>query len=172
MLNRQFGLLLIATLLLSPHLVSANESETDRDLSVGTVQIRNTSSGTTLQTPNIQIDTPKTPVESRVNSRARRRVRTATIRRPYASTPAMIRQQVKVNSQSTVMNSSSYSTTAPIQNSTVRSSTIHNSSNGSQTVVNDRQQWTQCHGGGSSTSQSTTMVNGRTVSSESRSNCN
>jgi hypothetical protein len=171
MSNYQFSLLVMVTLLLSPHLVQANEIDADRNLSVGTVRIRNTSTGTTLQTPNIQIDTPKTPVENRATSRIRRRVHTATSRRPRTSPPAILQQRVNLDGQSTVTNSSSYSTTGAIQNSTVHSSTIRSSTNGSQTV-NNRQQWSQCSGGGSSVSQSTTTVNGRTVSSETRTNCN
>jgi hypothetical protein len=196
MFNRQFGLLVMATLLLSPTLVHASAFDEDTHLSVGNVQIHTTDSGTTLQTPKIQIDTSKS-TENRVLISGRRRVRTPAIRR--GRTPSVTRQQVESKVQTTI-NKTNNSTgrrvipaastrqqiesnvqttinkTVPmrnstIQNSTVRSSTIQNSSNGSRSV-NEQHQSVNCSGGGSSVSQSISTVNGRTVSSEVRGNCN
>jgi hypothetical protein len=186
MFNRQFSLLVMATLLLSPDLVHANQIDGDTHLSVGNIQIHTTNNGTTIQTPQIQVNTPK-PTENRtLLSRARRRSRTTAIRRNRTSAPAILNKRVSADGQSTVTTTTSTSTsttapirstntststiehtttTAPIRRSTIRSSTMRNSSNGSQS---EQHQSMQCNGEGSSVSQSTSTVNGRTVSSEVR----
>jgi hypothetical protein len=200
MFNRQFGFLVMATLLLSPNLVHASAFDENTHLSVGNVQINTTDSGTTLRTPKIQIDTPKT-TESRILISGRRRIRTPAIRR--GRTPSVMRRQIESNVQTTINKTSTTNNpsgrriipaaattrqqiesnvqttinkTLPmrnstIQNSTVRSSTIQNSTTGSRSV-NQQHQSVNCSGGGSSVSQSISTVNGRTVSSEVRGNCN
>ena len=184
MFNRQFSLLVIATLLLSPNLVHANEIDGDSNLSVGNIQILNTGNGTILKTPNIQINSPKATENQVLVSRNRRRSRATVIRSTRTSKPLIFNQKVNSSTQTTVTTttpstpssttrSSTTTTSTPsTPSSTTRSSTIRNSSsgNGSQSV-NEQQQSIQCSGGGSSVSQSTSTVNGRTVSSESRTNC-
>ncbi|WP_373547163.1 hypothetical protein [Chamaesiphon sp.] len=160
MFNRQFSLLVIATLLLSPNLVNANEIDENPNLSIGNVQIQTTESGTTIQTPKIKITTPKATENRVIISRTRRRNLTQ-VRRGRTSTPAMIRQRVESNRQNT-------NPTAQIRNSTIRSSRNEDSS---ESII-EQQQSVQCSGSGSSVSQSSsTTVNGRTISSEVSKNC-
>ena len=160
MFNRQFSLLVMATLLLSPNLVQANEIDRDTHLSVGNIQIHNTAIGTKIQTPNLTIGTPKTTENRVLVSRTRRRYRTPAIRRTRISTPAIFRQRtVDADEQVTI-----------ITPSVIRSAPIQSSSNSSQSV-NQQRQSIQCSGGGSVVAQTTSTVNGRTVRSESRTNC-
>ena len=161
MLNRQFSLLVMATLLLSPNLVNANEIDENPNLSIGNIQIQTTESGTTIQTPNIKITTPKATENRVIISRTRRR-NLDRVRRGRTSTPAMIRQRVE-NSNREVT-----APTTQIRNSTIRSS--RNEDRSESTI--EQQQSVQCSGSGSSVSQSSSStVNGRTISSEVRKNC-
>jgi hypothetical protein len=174
MFNRQFGLMAIAILLLSPNLVHANELDGNANLSVGNVRIVNTGNGTTIQTPQIQISTPKIPTNPVVVSRTYRRYRAKVVRRSRTTKPLIVNKKVSSSTQITVSNSTT--TTVPIPNSTIRSSTIRSSSNGLP-AVNEQQQSIYCsNSSGSvvsqSTSTSTSTVNGRTVSSEVHTNCN
>jgi hypothetical protein len=192
MFNRQFSLLAIATLLLSPNLVHANEIEIDRNLAVGNIQIINTSNGTLIKTPNIQVNTPTTTEQPTLISRIGRRTRipavrriptttnTTTIRRNTGtSAPLIFNKKINSNStQTTVTTTTSPvpNTTIPSPTTTVRSSTIRTSSgdeNSSQSSTSEQQQSVQCSGGsGTVVSQSSSTVNGRTVNSEVRRNCN
>ena len=184
MFNRQFSLLVIVSLLLSTDLVHANEIDGDRNVSVGNVQIRTTPNGTVLQTPKIQVSTPKATGKVPTN-RTRRRVRTAIVRpkrQVIISKPSLIPpQQVGTSApQPTIIISTPTShpttpvstTSTPTSTPTVqRSTTIRTSTNGS---VSTQQQSIQCNSddeGSSSVSQSTSTVNGRTVRSETRTNC-
>jgi hypothetical protein len=193
MLNRQFSLLVMIGLLLSADLVHANEN-----VSVGNVQIRTTKNGTVLQTPKIQISTPKATGKA-LTSRTRRRSRTAVVRsKPQVviSKPSVILPQrvgtsappvIIINTptstpttpSSTVSSPTSHPTvpnstvSLPTGTSRVRRSTIRTSTNGSESV-STQQQSIQCNSddeGSSSVTQSTSTVNGRTVRSETRTNC-
>lgn len=201
MLDRQFSLAVVAiALLLSPNIATANEIG-DTDLSVGRIRIQTTKNGTRLQTPNMQIDSAKS-IENRVAvSRTRRRMRTAPVRR-RSSTSVILNKKVSADSKTTVTTTTSPSgnatirtttTTSPNYPSTIRTTTtndpdpiatiesspkasirrttIRNSSNGSESVSESS---TSCRSGSGSTviQSSSTTVNGRTVSSHSRSNCN
>jgi hypothetical protein len=192
MFHRQLSLLAIATLLLSPSLVHANEIDGDRNLSVGNIQIINTSNGTLIQTPNIKVSTPTTTEQPVFISRIRRRTRIPAIRRiptttntttiqrtTRTSAPLIFNNKINSNSQQTTVTT----TTSPLPNTTVstptttvRSSTIRTSSgdeNSSQSSTSEQQQSVQCSGGsGTVVSQSSSTVNGRTVNSEVRRNCN
>jgi ribosomal protein S30 len=57
MFKRQFSLLVMATLLLSPSLVHANESNEDTNISVGNIRVQTNSRGTSIQTPGINVNT-------------------------------------------------------------------------------------------------------------------
>ncbi len=190
MLNRQVSLLVMIGLLLSADLVHANEN-----VSVGNVQIRTTKNGTVLQTPKIQISTPKAAGKA-ITSRTRRRSRTAVIRsKPQviiskpsviipqragtSAPPVIIINSPTSNPSSTVSTPTSYPTapsstvSTPTSTPTVRRSTVRTSTNGSGSV-STQQQSIQCNSddeGSSSVSQSTSTVNGRTVRSETRTNC-
>ncbi|WP_310484029.1 hypothetical protein [Chamaesiphon sp. VAR_48_metabat_403] len=192
MFHRQLGLLAIATLLLSPSLVHANEIDGDRNLSVGNVRIINTSNGTLIQTPNIRVNSPTTTEQPVLISRIRRGTRIRTIRRIPTTTntttirrttgtsaPLIFNSKINSNSQQTTVTT----TTSPLPNTTVstptttvRSSTIRTSSgdeSSSQSSTSEQQQSVQCSGGsGTVVSQSSSTVNGRTVNSEVRRNCN
>ena len=160
MFNRQFSLLVIATLLLSPNLVNANEIDENPNRSIGNIQIQTTESGTTIQTPNIKITTPKATENRVIISRTRRR-NLDRVRRGRTATPAIIRQRVESNREITTP-------TTQIRNSTIRSSRNEDSS---ESTI-EQQHSVQCSGSGSSVSQSSsTTVNGRTISSESSKNC-
>lgn len=185
MFKRHFSLLAIAALLLSPHVVQANQIDGDGNLSVGNVRIQTTGSGTIIQTPKIQVNTPKS-TDNRVSvNRTRRRSRIPVIRRPRTSAPMILNNRVSTDSQTTVITNTTPISTPIIRNSTIRSSsgdaqpdptsttrssTIRSSSGNSESV-NEQHQSIRCSGGGSSVSQSSTTVNGRTVKSEVRSNC-
>ncbi|WP_295621191.1 hypothetical protein [Chamaesiphon sp. GL140_3_metabinner_50] len=193
MFNRQLSLLAIATLLLSPNLVHANEIDIDRNLSVGNIQIINTTNGTLIQTPNIQVNTPTTTEQPVLISRIKRRTRIPAVRRiPTTTNTTTIRRTTgtsaplifnnKINStQTTVTTTTSPvpNTTVPTPTTTVRSSTTRTSSgdentsqSGSQSSTSEQQQSVQCSGSGTVVSQSSSTVNGRTVNSEVRRNCN
>ena len=160
MFNRQFGLLLIAALVLSPTLVHADDIDEDNNLSVGNVQIMTTPNGSSVRTPNIQIDSPTKTVENRsIFNRNRQRTRTSVIRRGRTTPSGIFRRRVEQNETVTT------TTTNP---SVFRRSTTSRSSNGSESVSEQRQS-VNCSGGGSVRQSSTTTVNGRTVHSES--NC-
>ena len=92
MSKRQFGLTAIAILLLSPTLVSANESLDATHLTVGKVQINTNNHRTSINTPNIQLDTPTTTDSQLLLSR-RQRARTPVRKR----TPAVIRPRVDID---------------------------------------------------------------------------
>jgi len=160
MFNRQFGLLVIAALVLSPTLVHADDIDEDNNLSVGNVQILTTPNGSSVRTPNIQIDTPTKTAENRsVFNRNRQRTRTSVIRRGRTAPSGIFRRRVEQNETVTT------TTTNP---SVFRRSTTRSSSNGSDSVSEQRHS-VNCSGGGSVHQSSTTTVNGRTVHSES--NC-
>ena len=161
MFNRQFSLLVIATLLLSPNLVNANEIDENQNLSIGNVQIQTTEIGTTIQTPKIKITTPKATENRVIISRTRRR-NLDRVRRGRTATPAIIRQRVEDSNRQIT------TPTTQIRNSTIRSS--RNEDRSESTI--EQQQSVQCSGSGSSVSQSSSStVNGRTISSEVRKNC-
>jgi hypothetical protein len=169
MYYRQFTLIAIATLLLSPNLVSANEIDVDRNLSVGNVQILSTPNGTVIQTPKIQVVTPKSSPGATVSRT--RRTRTS-VRRTRTATPLIFNKKVNSDSQTTVRTTTTDSgNTSTTQSSTIRSSSDSGNTQASQSSSN-RQQSTQCSGSGTTISRSTSTVNGRTVSSESHTNCN
>ena len=167
-------------------------------MSVGNVQIRTTNNGTVLQTPKIQVSTP-TATGKVITSRTRRRSRTTIVRpkqQVIISKPSVIRPQrvgtsappvIIINtptSNPTIQNSTistptshptvpSSTVSLPTSNPRVRRSTIRNSTYGSESV-STQQQSIQCSSddeGSSSVSQSTSTVNGRTVRSETRTNC-
>jgi hypothetical protein len=186
MFNRQFSLLVIVGLLLSTDLVHANEIDGDRNVSVGNVQIRTTPNGTVLQTPKIQVSTPKATGKA-LTSRNRRRVRTAVVRpkrQVIISNPSVILPQqvgtsappptIIISTPTSHPTTPSATTSTPTSTPTVqRSTTIRTSTNGSESV-STQQQSIQCSSddeGSSSVSQSTSTVNGRTVRSETRTNC-
>ena len=160
MFNRQFGLLLIAALVLSPTLVHADDIDEDNNLSVGNVQILTTPNGSSVRTPNIQIDSPTKTAENRsIFNRNRQRTRTSVIRRGRTTPSGIFRRRVEQNETVTT------TTTNP---SVFRRSTTSRSSNGSESVSEQRQS-VNCSSGSSVRQSSTTTVNGRTVHSES--NC-
>ena len=167
MFYRQFTLVAIATLLLSPNLVQAREVYGDEEgLSVGNVQILNTPDGAIIQTPKIQVSTP-IPSSRAVVSQTRR-TRTS-VRRTRTAAPLIFNK--KVNSANTTVTTTNSGGNTRI----MRSSTVRNSSDGStqstQSAGTDRQQSIECNGNGTTVSQSTSTVNGRTVSSQ-QTSCN
>lgn len=185
MFKRHFSLLAIATLLLSPYVAQANQIDGDGNVSVGNVRIQSTGSGKSIHTPKIQVNTPKS-TDNRVSiERIRRRSRIPAITRTRTSAPMILNNKVNTDSQTTVITNTTPISTPIIRNSTIRSSsgdvqyptsttrssTIRSSSGDSESV-NEQHQSIQCSGGGSSVSQSSTTINGRTVNSEVRNNCN
>jgi hypothetical protein len=161
MFNRQFGLLVIAALVLSPTLVHADDIDEDNNLSVGNVQILTTPNGSSVRTPNIQIDTPTKTAENRsIFNRNRQRTRTSVIRRGRTTPSGIFRRRAEQNETVT--------TTTTTNPSVFRRSTTSRSSNGSGSVSEQRQS-VNCSSGSSVRQSSTTTVNGRTVHSES--NC-
>jgi hypothetical protein len=190
MFKRHFSLLAIATLLLSPTVAQADLIDSDGNLSVGNVRIQNTSSGTVIQTPKIQVSTPKS-TDNRISvNRTRRRSRIPAVRRPRTSSPLILNKKVSTDSSTTVIRTTTPVSIPTIRNSTIQNSTIRSSggdtqyptptsrsttvrsSSGDSETVNEQRQSIRCSGGGSSVSQSSTTINGRTVNSEVRSNCN
>jgi hypothetical protein len=160
MLKRQLGLLVISTILLSTTLVHAAEIPGGTDLSVGNIRIQTSDRGeVNIKTPNIDINSAKVIVGRVSIDRNRRRNRKAPSMRRGREIPsaAILRQRAmdKVNS---------VESSDRVGNSTTRTST-----NDSHTVT---EQNIQCSGSGSSVIQSSQTINGRTVSSETRTNCN
>jgi hypothetical protein len=156
MFKHQFNLLVVATLLLSPTLVHADEINDSTHLSVGNIHLQTSpNGGVNIQTPNIHINTDKPPADRTLISRNRRRYR-APVRRARTYPPAILNQRINRDDQST-----------GTRTSTVRTSTIRSSDNGSQST-SEQHQSVQCsHGSGSSSVvQSSQTINGRTVSSE------
>jgi hypothetical protein len=199
MFKRHFTLLAIATLLLSPTVAQADLIDSDGNLSVGNMRIQNTGSGTLIQSPKIQVNNPKS-TDNRIGlNRTRRRSRVPV--RARTSSPMILNKKMNSDSSTTVIRTPA-SVSIPaipaipnISNPTIRNSTIQNStirssggdnqyptpttrsttvrsSSGDSETVSEQHQSIQCSGGGSSVSQSSTTVNGRTVNSEVRSNCN
>jgi hypothetical protein len=205
MLNRQFGLLVMVALLISPNLAQANPVDGNTDLSVGNIRIQTTPSGTKVQTPGVQIDSPKSTANRVAVSRTRRRSRVAPVRSSGTSVPMILNKKVSTDSKTTVTTTTSPGSSSTVRtttttsspedssvrttttrdvggimtiksspNSTVRRTTIRNSNidNDSETVT-EQQQSSSCSGGsGTVVQSSSSTVNGRTVSSQSRSNCN
>jgi hypothetical protein len=160
MLKRQLGLLVISTILLSTNLVHAAEISGGTDLSVGNIRIQTSDRGeVNIKTPNIDINSGKVTVGRVSIDRNRRRNRKAPSIRREREIPsaAVLRQRAmdKINSGE-----------SPNQ---VGTSTTRTSTNDSHTVS---EQNIQCSGSGSSVVQSSQTINGRTVSSETRTNCN
>ncbi len=186
MSKHQFGLLAMAIVLLSPTFVSANDANSATNLSIGNIQITTTDNGTSIKTPKIQIDNPSSIDRQTLISRTRQRSRNQ-IRRKRATTtivsprvdpddnePKIIRSpSLRTPRMPSVPNVPSVPTSTIRTNPTVRSSTVRtiNDDDNSQST-SEQTQSVQCSGGsGSSVSQSSTTINGRTVNSESRSNC-
>ncbi len=194
MFNRQFSLLVVATLLLSPSLVHANELDTDTNISVGNIRVQTNSRGTSIQTPGvnvntgaadgdrietsgsgisiqtprIQIKTAKPTIDQTYLSRSRRRYRTRIKRGRIIYSPSIRRAPIEPDA--TMSNSSTIyqGNNGNIGQSTIRSS----SSSSSQTINGQSRQSVQCQGSGSSSvSQSSQTINGRTVSSTVYRNC-
>jgi hypothetical protein len=199
MFKRHFSLLAIATLLLSPTVAQADLIDSDGNISVGNMRIQNTGSGTVIQTPKIQVTNPSsTDNRISVNRTTRRRSRIPAVRRPRTSAPMILNKKTSTDSSTTVIRTPTPVSipaipnipTPTIRNSTIQNSTIRSSGGGTQyptpttrsttirsssgdsETVNEQHQSIQCSGGGSSVSQSSTTINGRTVNSEVRSNCN
>jgi hypothetical protein len=160
MLKRQLGLLVISTILLSTTLVHAAEMPGGTDLSVGNIRIQTSDRGeVNIKTPNIDIG-PEKVIVGRVSiDRNRRRNRKApSLRRGRAIPSAAILRQQAMDKTNSVESPNRAGT-----------STTRNSTNDSHTVS---EQNIQCSGSGSSVIQSSQTINGRTVSSETRTNCN
>ncbi len=179
MFNRQFGLLVMAVLLLSPSLAQAND---DDDLSVGNVRIQTTRSSTSVKTPNIQIESPRTTDNHSVFARTNRRNR-APIRRGQNTAPSgnIFNQgnspSGNIFNQGNAPSGNIFNQRVEQRNETVtttnnpsifRNSTTRSSSNGSESVTQQSHS-VSCSGGSSVHQSSSTTVNGRTVHSES--NC-
>jgi hypothetical protein len=166
MFYRQFSLLAIAILLLSPNPVVAEEIEPDSYVSVGNIYIQNNNDWMIIQTPQIQIITPKSTPRSVDRDRQRRRNSVSGRRRTF--TPSVTRKKIDADSQTTVTTNTYSNSGSIIRRSTIRSS----GSNSSQSTVSEQRQSIQCSGEGSySVSQSTSTVNGRTVSSRTWTDC-
>jgi hypothetical protein len=159
MFKRQIGLVVMAFLVLSPSLVHANDVDDDDYVSVGNIHIQKNQTGTSIKTPNIQIETPKTADKPILNRNNRQRNRPASIRRgqPSPQSGNIFNQRVEQRNETVT------TTNNP---SVFRSSTTNRSSNGSESVSQQRHS-VNCSGGGSVQQSSTTTVNGRTVHSES-----
>jgi hypothetical protein len=192
MFKRHFSLLAIATLLLSPTVAHADLIDGDGNVSVGNVRIQTTNRGTIIQTPKIQVNTPKSTDNRLSVNRTRRRSRIPA--RARTSSPMILNKKVSTDSSTTVIKTTTPVSIPTISTPTIRNSTIQNStirssgddgyptpttrsstvrsSSGDSESVNEQHQSIQCSGGGSSVSQSSTTINGRTVNSEVRSNCN
>lgn len=159
MIKHQLNLLLVSTILFSTNLVNAAEINQVTNLSVGNVRSQITQLGAIIMhTPGIDINTTKVTVERVAIDQKRRRNRTPSVRRKQViPSAAVLRQQAidKINAAET-----------PNRAGT---STTRTSTNDSSTVS---EQNIQCSGSGSSVIQSSQTINGRTVSSETRTNCN
>jgi hypothetical protein len=190
MFKHQFSLLAIATLLLSPTLVHANEIGESMNISVSNIQIQTDGSGVTnIHTPNVNITTAQPFTNRWLISSRKQRIR-KSVRKPVMksgqtiSTPAVKSQPTIAQppisqppiaqptiAQPPISQPPSDSTNRSVvqQTSTIRSSS-HTSNNGSHS---EQQSSVQCSSSGSGTSvtRSTQTINGKTVSSEVRTNC-
>jgi hypothetical protein len=160
MLKSRLGLLLISIIMLSTNLVHAAEISEGTNVSVGNIRIQTSDRGEIrIDTPNIDINTAKVTVGRVSIDRNRRRNRKAPSMRRGRVIPsaAILRQQAidKVNSVESP--------------TTVGTSTTRTSTNDAHTVSEHH---IQCTGSGSSVIQSSQTINGRTVSSETHTNCN
>lgn len=167
MLKRQISLLIISTIFFSTTLAHAAEIPEATKLSVGNIKTQVRDLGAIIMhTPDVDINTTKVTVgrvlivgaASPMENRNRRRNRTPSVRRKLViPSAAILRQQAsdKVNQVE-----------FPDR---VGTSTTRTSTNDSHTVT---EQNIQCSGSGSSVVQSSQTINGRTVSSETRTNCN
>ncbi len=185
MSKRLFGLTAIAILLLSPTLVSANEPLDATHLTVGKIQIDTNNNRKSINTPNIQVDTPTT-TDSRLLSR-RQRSRTLVRKR----IPAVVLPRVDLDddnepiviifpsqSSPTIPNVPKVPSVPSVQTSTirttptVRSSIIRTTSDENDSLaVTEQRQSVQCSGGGTVSQSSSSTINGRTVKSATRYKC-
>jgi hypothetical protein len=174
MLNRQSGLLVAAILLLLPNLASANEVDRDAHLSIGNIYRHSTNNGASKDISQLSIGNTRQLI-----ARNRQRNRTPIRRKqPIYSPPAIIQKMDEPTSKVRMPKMPSVPAVPSIPNSTiqttptVRSSTIRGSSNehGVESTIEQRQS-VQCSGSGTSVSRSSTTINGRTISSEVRGNC-
>ncbi len=158
MLNSRLGLLLISIILLSTNIVHAAEITEGTNISVGKIGIQTSDRGEArIDTPNIEISPAKITVGRVSIDRNRRRNRKApSIRRGRVIPATILRQQAidRLNS---------------VDPDRVGTSTTRTSTNDTHTVS---EQNIQCSGSGSSAIQSSQTINGRTISSETRTNCN
>jgi hypothetical protein len=174
MFKRQFSLLAIATLLLSPTLVHAAEIGESTNISVGNIRIQTDGSGgTNIQTPNVNITTAQPFANRWLISSRKRRIRTS-VRKPVMKSGQMISAPVVKSqppiAQPPIAQPPNDSTNRSVsQTSTIRSSS-HTSNNGSHS---EQHSSVECSSSGSGTSvtRSTQTINGHTVSSEVRTNC-
>lgn len=163
MLKRQLNLLLVSTILLSTNLVNATEINEVTNLSIGNVRGQITQLGAIIiHTPDIEINNTKVTVERVAIDQKRRRNRTPSVRRKQVIPSAAILRQQAIDKVNAKINS------VEVPNRT-GTSTTRTSTNDSSTV---NEQSIQCSGSGSSVIQSSQTINGRTVSSETRTNCN
>jgi hypothetical protein len=175
MLKRQFSLLAIATLLLSPTLVHADEIGESTNISVGNIQIQTDGyGGTKIQTPNVNITTAQPFRNHWLISSRKRRIRTS-VRKPVVkngqiiSAPSVMSQPPIAQPPIAQPPIDSTNRSVVTQTSTIRSSS-QTSNNGSHS---EQHSSVECSSSGSGTSvtRSTQTINGRTVSSEVRTNC-
>jgi hypothetical protein len=168
MFDRQFGLLVMAVLLLSPSLAQANDDDV---LSIGNVRIQTTRSSTSVKTPNIQVESPRTAENRSASDRTNRRNRTS-IRRGRNTAPSG-----NIFNQRNAPSGNIFNQRVEQRNETVtttdnpsifRNSTTRSSGNGSESVTKQSNS-VSCSGGSSVHQSSSTTVNGQTVHSES--NC-
>lgn len=160
MLKRQLGLLVISTILLSTTLVHAAEIPEGTNISVGNIRVQTSDRGeVSIKTPNIEINTAKVIVGRVSIDRNRRRNRKApSVRRGQVIPSAAILRQQAIDKINSIESSDRVGT-----------STTRTSTNDAHTVT---EQNIKCSGSGSSVVQSSQTINGRTVSSETRTNCN
>ncbi len=161
MFKPQFGLLVMATLLLSPTFVDANEIGDSTNLSVGNIRIQtNSNGGVSLQTPNINLNTAESPEDRLLLSRRTR----GWNRRPIWRRGRVIYSPSVVR-QSTIIRQSNID---PYYRSSNRTSTVRTFGNG----IHEQHHSVNCRpGSGSSVSQSSQTINGRVVRSKIRTNC-
>ncbi len=162
MLKHKLNLLLVSTILFSTNLVNAAEIN-HTNLSVGNVRSQITQLGAIIMhTPDIDLNTTKVTVERVAIDQKRRRNRTPSARRKQVIPSAAVLRQQAIDKVNAKINS------VEVPNRT-GTSTTRTSTNDSSTVD---EQSIQCSGSGSSVIQSSQTINGRTVSSETRTNCN
>jgi hypothetical protein len=168
MFYRQFSLLVFAVLLLSPNPVRAQEIEPDSYISVGNIYIQNTNDWMIIQTPRIQIITPKSTQTPLSVGRDRHWQRTPVSGRRRTLSPTITHKKMNSDSQTTVTTNTYSRSGSTIRSTTIRSS----SSNGSHSARSEQRQSIQCSGEGNySVSQSTSTINGRTVSARTWTSC-